>query len=188
MSIRWFHLFDNSFIHTSVVFRRKVVRDELGGYDEAFSYCQDYDLWSRVILNHSASNLADCLVDYRGHSLSQMSTTMRGISSTEARRVIECNLNTVFSEHGLTIEEIGLISRFRLGIEGISFKAFMDLFHRLLDRYEMLYPDTADSRDFKRTVARQYDTVAYGLVPPNRGLAMRVYAKAIRTPQYQTGG
>ncbi len=180
VSIRWYLLFDNSFIHTSVVFRRKVVWDELSGYDEAFSYCQDYDLWSKIVFDYSVSNLADRLVDYRGHSSSQMSTTMRAIGSTEAQRVIGRNLYAVFGERAFTNDEIELISRFRLGIEEMSFKTFMDLFHRLLEQYEMLYPDTAVSRDFKRTVARQFDNVAYGLVPPNRGFAISVYAEAIR--------
>ena len=44
--IRWELLFDNAFVHSSVMFRREVVFDEAGGYDEGLRYCQDFALWS----------------------------------------------------------------------------------------------------------------------------------------------
>ena len=86
ISIQWFHLFDNSFIHTAVMFRKRVIWGELGGYDEAFSSSQDYDLFSKVLLSYCVSNLADRLVDYRVHSLS-VTATMQTTGNAKARRV-----------------------------------------------------------------------------------------------------
>lgn len=38
----------NPFVHGSIVIRKSVL-DSLGGYNEAFRYVQDYELWSRVV-------------------------------------------------------------------------------------------------------------------------------------------
>jgi hypothetical protein len=42
--LRWWLLFDNIFIHSSVMFRADLVREH--GYDESFPCAQDYALWS----------------------------------------------------------------------------------------------------------------------------------------------
>jgi hypothetical protein len=68
LGVRWQLLFGNPFTHSSVMFRRAVVLDQLGGYDETYYYNQDFELWSRVIAGHDACNLAEELVDYRMHS------------------------------------------------------------------------------------------------------------------------
>lgn len=58
-------LFLNPFLHTSVFFRTRIIRDEFGGYDPAYRISQDYDLWARVIARHPAANLQNRLVCYR---------------------------------------------------------------------------------------------------------------------------
>lgn len=58
-------LFLNPFLHTSVLFRTRIIRDELGGYDPAYRISQDYDLWTRVIARHPSANLQNRLVCYR---------------------------------------------------------------------------------------------------------------------------
>ena len=65
-AIRWQLLFDSPFVHTTVMFRRATVWDELRGYDERFVTSQDFELWSRVAAaSHEMRNLADTLVDFR---------------------------------------------------------------------------------------------------------------------------
>src|SRR5437870_13452986 len=64
-SIRWFSIFDNPFIHTSVMFRTHVAR-ALGGFNPAYDpFLQDYDLWCRIMETHAVANLPDTLVHYR---------------------------------------------------------------------------------------------------------------------------
>jgi len=57
--------FDNPIIHVSALIRKdKLVM--LGGYDESFHIVQDYDLWSRFLINKlRLGNLKDVLVAYR---------------------------------------------------------------------------------------------------------------------------
>ena len=63
-------LFENPFIHTSVMFRKNIIYDELKGYNETFVYNQDFELWSRVIKHYEVSNLSEMLVDFRNNSQS----------------------------------------------------------------------------------------------------------------------
>jgi glycosyltransferase involved in cell wall biosynthesis len=65
LGIRWQLMFDNPFIHTSVMFRRSVVWEQLGGYQETFRTNQDFELWSRVAARHEVRNLPDMLVVLR---------------------------------------------------------------------------------------------------------------------------
>lgn len=68
-AIRWQVMFDNPFVHPSVMMRAKVVRD-IGGYNEHFSECEDYDLFSRIVTAYKTTNLKESLLDYRYHSSS----------------------------------------------------------------------------------------------------------------------
>ena len=68
--IKWHLLFDNAFIHTSVVARREALI-EAGGYQN-LECSQDFDLWSRIIFNNrQAANLPDPLVLLRVHPASK---------------------------------------------------------------------------------------------------------------------
>jgi GT2 family glycosyltransferase/radical SAM superfamily enzyme YgiQ (UPF0313 family)/Tfp pilus assembly protein PilF len=57
----------NWFGHGSVMMRRAAVA-EAGGYDERFTYAQDYDLWLRLADNHRLANLGEPLYCWRATS------------------------------------------------------------------------------------------------------------------------
>ena len=54
----------NWFGHGSVMMRREAVLDQ-GGYDERFTYAQDYDLWLRLSERFSIANLEEPLYCWR---------------------------------------------------------------------------------------------------------------------------
>jgi glycosyltransferase involved in cell wall biosynthesis len=54
----------NSFMHGSVMFRKHCV-DVVGGYRQEFKYCQDYDLWIRIIEKYNAANIGEFLYKLR---------------------------------------------------------------------------------------------------------------------------
>ena len=68
--IRWRMLFYNAFCHTSVVFRRNLVADLKGPFNEEIPFSQDYELWGRLLKKSKGANLAEPLVALRAHSLS----------------------------------------------------------------------------------------------------------------------
>lgn len=59
-------LFDNPFVHSSVMMRADVVR-QLGGYSEDKSRQppEDYELWSRIAREHRIANIPEVLTVYR---------------------------------------------------------------------------------------------------------------------------
>lgn len=59
-------LFDNPFVHSSVMMRADVVR-QLGGYSEDKSRQppEDYELWSRIARSHRIANIPEVLTVYR---------------------------------------------------------------------------------------------------------------------------
>ena len=65
-SIRFGLLFDNYFVHSSVMIRRSVL-EEVGGYSEDLSRQppEDYELWSRVMRSYQVANLPEVLMAYR---------------------------------------------------------------------------------------------------------------------------
>ncbi len=64
--IRWRLLFDSAFCHTSVMFRAELPSGEAVRYTSF--YCEDYDLWTRIVAQCRAANLEDALVSYREHA------------------------------------------------------------------------------------------------------------------------
>ncbi len=56
----------NQFSHGSTMFTKEVV-DRLGGYNELFKYCQDYELWGRIAKHYKVRNLTQALYKLRFH-------------------------------------------------------------------------------------------------------------------------
>jgi glycosyltransferase involved in cell wall biosynthesis len=81
LALRWQLMFDSPFLHSAVMFRREVVWDELGGYDETFRANQDFELWSRLSTRYELRNLSEVLIDFR--------TTGSSISSRYAAEDID---------------------------------------------------------------------------------------------------
>lgn len=116
----------NPFLHTSVLARTAVIRDELGGYDESFRIAQDYELWTRVLARHPAANLAERLVCYR-HLPTSLSKSGRSAAFEEARRVSEREARRVFPR-ALSAGEHALLAAFREGLDERNRKAFWHLY------------------------------------------------------------
>jgi glycosyltransferase involved in cell wall biosynthesis len=120
--IRWTAPFLNPFIHTAVLFRAAVVRDEFGGYDESYRIAQDYDLWTRIAAHHPAANLAARLVCYRHHA-SSLSKAGRATAFEEAARVSKREARRVLGRDPDADEE-ALMAAFREGLRPPVRRAF----------------------------------------------------------------
>ncbi len=66
--IRWQSMFESAFYHGAVMYRRDIILDRLGGYDEAYRTSQDFELWSRVVHDYPCRNLTDALINFRRHT------------------------------------------------------------------------------------------------------------------------
>jgi Glycosyl transferase family 2 len=186
VTVRWYCLFDNPFIHSSVMFRRREVVDELGGYDESLHYAEDWDLWSRVMRRYAVRNLPDRLVDYRTWPASMMGAIesapghpKRAVFQGVVRAVIARHVEWTLGSAAASADDIEQMTRFVLGVPADHVDRFLSLFARLIGLFQARYPAAAASTDFERTLARQFDAIAYRLTPPRRQAAVRVYRAAI---------
>jgi hypothetical protein len=174
--LRWEMLFENGFIHTSVMFRRAVVLDEFGGYDESYRFCQDFDLWSRMMGSKAVANLDEALVSWRVQAGSMTQISLEA-NARESARALSAHMKSVFGE-ALSEADTALILQYRSGVPRASSADFLRLVERLLEGYLRRYPRAADSVDFRRSVARLLARVlvragAWGPALLGRGLAAR---------------
>lgn len=185
-SIDWYALVDNPFIHTAVMYRRSVALD-CGGYDAAFDpYSQDYALWWRMIQRGAARNLRDRLVDYRVSPDSIIGRVEAGADATYRTRfeavvteLVTRHAVEAFASRGLIVEDAQLLAGFVIGVDQAALDRFLEVFGRILSWYEAAHPKITANADFRATLARQYDAIAYRLRPPSRRHAARVYASAL---------
>ena len=66
-------------VSPSAVMMTKELFDRVGGFDEAFPVCEDYDLWLRVAVEHSVPLISEPLVVKRGGHTDQLSRSMWGM-------------------------------------------------------------------------------------------------------------
>ena len=71
------------------------------------------------------------------------------------------------------------MSGFILGVNAATLDAFLAAFARLLDAFMQRHDQAARTADFHRTVARQFDAIAYRVTPARRRHALRVYVAAL---------
>jgi glycosyltransferase involved in cell wall biosynthesis len=188
VSIRWYGLFDNPFIHSAVMFRRRVVR-ELGGYDASFDpTSQDYALWSAIMRRHPIMNLPERIVTYRVRSSSIFGVvddaggdgSARSRFRDMVRTLVGENIRSMFGADTVSAADAELMSAFALGADRQVVDRFLTVFFRLLRLYREREPSSRASADFRMTLARQVDAVAYRMAPASRQAAWRVYSAACR--------
>jgi glycosyltransferase involved in cell wall biosynthesis len=179
ISLRWESLFDNPLIHSAVIFRRAVVLEEFGGYDESFPCCQDYDLWTGIMERYPVVNLPDRLVSIREHS--QSVSVRRKVEASEmVRRVVTRSLAQTLPNAALRESEIDVLCRYRTNLKANELSVFRALFLKLDGEFRRVVPEAAGHRDLARTQARELARVAYNLITEDRLLAASEFVGAIR--------
>jgi hypothetical protein len=154
--IAWTMMFDNAFLHTSVLFRRDAVRSA-GGYDPAYAYCQDYELWSRLLRRHRAANVRERLVACLLHGASMTETTQR-----EHRRQSDEVMAREQERHlgaAASAADLELLAEIRAGVAPAHKARVLEQLRRMRATYASRHPAALSSSDFRRTVARQWGHV-----------------------------
>ena len=178
-SIEWAALFENPFIHTAAFFRREVVA-QLGGYDESFRICQDYELWERVLRRHRGRNLPERLVRYR-HTAQSLSQAARETVHAEALRVRTALWSRAFPPDAFSVVEKAAFLRGGGRASPHEAAAFSRLCARVRAAYLQARPQLAGDRDFRRTTALQHAQIGRDALAGNlcAGLAELARAFAI---------
>jgi len=175
--IRFQSMFDNPFIHSSVVFRRDVIRDDLGGYDPAFTSGEDFDLWSRVAARYEVRNLPQRLVDFRVHPAST-AAQFAGDHIARSSAVIERNLRDVLALQEVPARWSGVLAslhvdpRARAPLDG----------RELLDVLEAIYErrHAAANAEVRQIFAAKLASIASLFASTDRRVALRAFTRAWR--------
>lgn len=179
-SITWTAPFLNPFMHTSVLFRTDVIRDQFEGYNEAYRIAQDYELWTRVVARHDAANLPERLVSYR-HLPTSLSKSESSAAFAEADQISAREARRAFGR-GLSDGESDLIASFRRGLDPGKRRQFWKLYSRLLSERK---PRPAD---LGRTVAMHHLKAAGAFSPKALGPALEEILMALRSDPAATLG
>lgn len=65
IKIKTFMLFQNPIYHPSVMMRASVFKENSFCYDEKYNGAEDFELWTRIIINYKIQNSTEYLINYR---------------------------------------------------------------------------------------------------------------------------
>jgi Glycosyl transferase family 2 len=109
LGIRWCGIFQSPVIHSAIMYRRAIVWNEFGGYEEKYLFGEDFDLWCRLSRAHTIRNLPATLVAYRsdpGSLTGRAAHPARaGYPARKARMILD-NLRDVLRDDGATRQEV----------------------------------------------------------------------------------
>jgi len=165
VDVHWRLLFGNPLVHTSVLMRRRVV-EEVGRYNPAYTYAQDFDLWSRIAATRRVANLESPLVRYRSHAKS-MSETLAGATVAEPEAIRRRNLKELLPN--LTREDVATLAVTGWGTRVLPRNAqanrAFERYAELRDRFLSRLPDSvAGEREIAAWRYRQDVRASRGLV------------------------
>jgi glycosyltransferase involved in cell wall biosynthesis len=103
MVVRWTLLFGNSIGHGTIMMRRQIL-ENVGFYNSGDAgFCEDYDLWVRLLKNTNIANIPKFLLKYRIHheSISQKQQQLLYSSAIEISRsqIVELLKETVENDY-----------------------------------------------------------------------------------------
>jgi Glycosyl transferase family 2 len=176
--IRWLNFFDNSFLHSAVIFRTAVVRDGFGGYDERYRCSQDYALWSQLARQWPVANLPESLIALRVHAASMM-RSQTSLLEAETARIQEANLEAEFPSGVFTEADRALIGSYRWRIEPARLRVFHALVKKM--RADFVHRHPAAGPAVRRANAQQAAHLAYNLLPAHRTAAAGELLRAVAT-------
>lgn len=189
--VRWYSFVENPLIHSTACFRRDAVM-ALGGYDASLPLAEDFDLWGRILRAHAVENMPEALIDYRRVSSSMMTTVEADTAGPRQQQLQEIMTRLIArriaDELGdAAAEDAALLASFTFGVSASRLEDFLELLTRLRASYEAKRPQAIGDHDYWRTIAWQYDAIAFRMRPPARSAAARIYLHACTTAPRAAG-
>ena len=179
LAIRWYLMFQNAFIHSSVMFRRSVVWKKLGGYDESFARAQDYELWSRIARNYKVENLSDVLIDHRFEYGSIVSRLP--LPEPAEEDIAQNNLQVFLKYPDAPAQWAHFINCFRRkgSFDHCTYWAqVVEMFDQIYIRYCELHPKSEFDQTIQSHLANNFYWLAYYSAPHNRRVSFSTYKRA----------
>jgi hypothetical protein len=121
--------FKNCIVHSSVFFNKKLVLN-LGGYNNVYATCEDYDLWCRIAKASKIGQVEDILIKWRYNK--------SGISSRTSQKQDLCAQNVFSNNIKVLISNNNGINDY-LDSRNYYFINSKKQFHSLLKVHEEIY-------------------------------------------------
>ncbi|MGD8762769.1 MAG: glycosyltransferase [Desulfobacteraceae bacterium] len=179
LAIRWYLMFQNAFIHSAVIFRRSIIWEKLGGYDESFVRAQDYELWSRIARLYDVANLADVLLDHRFEYGSIVSHLPLALAPEED--IALTNLRVFLKYPDVPVAWGRYINNFRRKNnfdQGEDWRQVAEMFDQISSRYCQLYPEAKLNKTIRSHLADYLYWLAYYSAPHNHHISFKSYKRA----------
>lgn len=178
-AIRWYLMFQNAFVHSSVMFRRTIVWEKIGGYNESFERAQDYELWSRIARTHAVENLPETLIDHRHEYGSVVSGLPLPVPAEE--NIVSDNLRAFLEQADIPADWAHHINRFRRKDRfdrHTEWGKVSEMFEKIYDRYCHLIPESKVDRTIQSHFASNLYWLAYYAAPHDRGVSFKAFNRA----------
>jgi glycosyltransferase involved in cell wall biosynthesis len=182
LGIEWQLMFESPFVHSSVMFRRDVIWEQLGGYDDRFRTTQmseDFDLWSRVIPRHPTANLEQPLLILRCRP--------RSVSKSYSVELIQRAGDQLVQNRSRSLQQSlgwdeGLLFWVSLNNPAIcaplyDVAPFVVSVKEILSRFEQVHAGAVTTPEIRQHVALIFTRVA-DLLAPHAAAALRALAAA----------
>ena len=105
--LRFDLLFNNPFVHSTIMFRKNSI-EKVGYYNTDKSIYEDYELWSRFSQNGRVTNLPDILLDYRHHEQGLSKNTSYSENNTLYNQTVK-NLENLLGKSDVLITDLAAL-------------------------------------------------------------------------------
>jgi glycosyltransferase involved in cell wall biosynthesis len=158
LQIRWLQLFESSIPGGSAAFRKRVVWDELGGFEPSIRFSQDWELISRIPKRYRLANIPEILYDVRSHAASANSAMLAEVF-LDVKRISRDNIRNTLDIEDESPEWLSMIDMLP---EGIVWRRVEDparmlqVVDQFFERYCALHPQAADDPVVLDQLSNQY--------------------------------
>jgi glycosyltransferase involved in cell wall biosynthesis len=182
LAIKWQSMFNSPFLHSSVMFRRDPIWQDLRGYNEQFAKSQDYELWSRLIYEYKTSNLSELLISFRAHANSVSRTwkkdrwdNLEAIMKQNASKVLQQPVPDNWPRLWINVTNNQLINKNEEQRRVVSF--VKDFYSQFI----ILYPDARKDGEIKRHLIQKYVQIFYFLLKFDGFASVQAFVLALRS-------
>lgn len=168
-------LFESCIAHPSIVFRKSAFSKELLHYDPTYKRCEDYELWTKLILHAQFSVVPEPLLNY---------TVIKGTGKRPSEQLMQNIWNRYLDSAGfkLTEEEKSLHSTMCQMTRNDATPELVDRSEKYLlrlikmnNQLNYFNPDA-----LKRAVAGRWYKICYTSIKMGPGIAKRYLASSLR--------
>lgn len=171
-------LFNNPFVHSSVIFKTDLVKS-IGGYDETKGLYEDYKLWSRLAEEGEVANLKEVLIDYRHHA-SGMSKNFEFYSDNLFKQSL-ANFEQFLAKQSPEISDLAAVYHLKGEIySGCTLPEILQIVSTIKMKLGKLYPSSVlqiERREKDYTAILTYRHNQLIIANSSNGIFKRFYCK-----------